>query len=134
MNRPHLISLLLAGALAAGGCSASRPLGALALGGGGAALAGSLSDGDPALTAAGAAGGILLSEGAHYLARRESAKAYEAGYDKGRSDAAKEQYWLRVQLQRDQDPGVRLYPIALPERVENGVILAPSTQLLRLPE
>ncbi len=134
MNRAIVPTLILSGALLTAGCTASRPLGAVALGAGGAALAGSLSDGNPALTAAGAAGGVLLSEGAHYLARRQSAKAYQAGYDQGRSDAAKEQYWLRVQLQRDAAPEAQLYPISLPERVQDGMILAPTTHLLRLQE
>lgn len=116
------------------GCSASRPLGAIGLGAGGAFLAHELSDGDPALTAAGAAGGVLLNEGIHYLSDRQSARAYTAGYDKGRSDAVKAQYWLYVSLHRQPSRQVRLYPVRLPEQRIDGVIFKPSTKYIRIEE
>ncbi len=116
------------------GCAASRPLGAIGLGAGGAVVASELSHGDPAMTAVGAAGGVLASEGLHYLARRETAKAYRSGYDQGRSDAVKAQYWLYVGLQRTSRPQVRLYPVVLPEQRINGVWYAPSVKQLRFEE
>lgn len=116
------------------GCAASRPLGAIGLGAGGAVVASELSHGDPAMTAVGAAGGVLASEGLHYLARRETAKAYRSGYDQGRSDAVKAQYWLYVGLQRNSRPQVRLYPVVLPEQRINGVWYAPSVKQLRIEE
>lgn len=129
----HLYLLLC---LLTAGCTASRPLGATILGAGGAVLANELSGGDPALTAAGAAGGVLLSEGMHYLARRETTKAYASGYDKGRSDAVKQQYWLYVRQQREVSRAgqVRLYPIALPEQRIDGAIFQPSVKNLRIEE
>ena len=79
---------------------------------------------------------MLLSEGLHYLAKKETQKAYAAGYDKGKSDAVKQQYWLYVsmQRQRNQVGSVRLYPVQLPEQRIDGVTFQPSTKLLRIEE
>ena len=72
------------------GCAATRPIGDAAFGAGGAYLGHELSGGDPLATAAGAAGGVLLSEGLHYAAGKQAEKAYATGYDKGKSDAVKQ--------------------------------------------
>ena len=93
-----LLAVLVAGLLA--GCAVTRPIGDVAFGAGGAYLGHELSNGDPVATAAGAAGGVILSEGLHYAARKQSDKAYAAGYDKGKSDAVKQQYWLYVSMQK----------------------------------
>jgi hypothetical protein len=118
------------------GCAATRPISDVALGAGGAYLGHELSDGDPLITAAGAAGGVILSEGLHYAARKQAEKAYTTGYDKGKSDAVKQQYWLYVsmQKQRNQVSNVRLYPVQLPEQRIDGVTFQPSTKLLRIEE
>jgi hypothetical protein len=118
------------------GCAAMRPIDDAALGAGGAYLGNELSHGNPLATAAGAAGGVVLSEGLHYGARKQSDKAYAAGYDKGKSDSVKQQYWLYVsrQQQRNQGAGVRLYPVQLPEQRIDGVTFQPSTKLLRIEE
>jgi hypothetical protein len=118
------------------GCAATRPISDVALGAGGAYLGHELSDGNPIVTAAGAAGGVMLSEGLHYAAKKQSEKAYVAGYDKGKSDAVKQQYWLYVsmQKQRNQVGSVRLYPIQLPEQRIDGVTFQPATKLIRIEE
>lgn len=119
------------------GCAATRPISDVALGAGGAYLGHELSNGDPLATAAGAAGGVILSEGIHYVAKKQSDKAYAAGYDKGKSDAVKQQYWLYVAMQqqrRNQVANVRLYPVKLPEQRIDGVTFQPSTKLLRIEE
>jgi len=118
------------------GCAATRPIGDTVLGASGAYLGHELSDGNPIATAAGAAGGVLLSEGMHYLARKETQKAYAAGYDKGKSDAVKQQYWLYVSLQRQRNrvSNVRLYPVQLPEQRIDGVTFQPTTKYLRIEE
>ncbi len=135
MNRLLLISICLAPVLLSG-CAASRPFVDVAAAGGGAAVANELSNGDPAITAAGAAGGVLLSEGAYYLSKRQSDKAYTTGYEKGRSDAVKQQYWLLIQEQRKKEnaDNVRLYEIPVPEQTIDGVILKPTTKYLRIEE
>jgi len=118
------------------GCSAMRPIDDAALGAGGAYLGNSLSHGSPVATVAGAAGGVLVSEGLHYAAKSQADKAFANGYDKGKSDAVKQQYWLSVamQKQRNQVNGVRLYPVQLPEQRIDGVTFQPSTKYLRIEE
>jgi hypothetical protein len=129
-----LLAALVVGLFA--GCAATRPVGDVALGAGGAYLGHELSNGDPIATAAGAAGGVILNEGLHYTAKKQSNKAYAAGYDKGKSDAVKQQYWLYVsmQRQRNQVGSVRLYPVQLPEQRIDGVTFQPSTKYLRIEE
>ncbi len=129
-----LLVALITGLLA--GCAATRSISDVALGAGGAYLGNKLSNGDPIATAAGAAGGVLVSEGLHYAAKTQADKAYANGYDKGKSDAVKQQYWLYVsmQRQRNQVAGVRLYPVQLPEQRIDGVTFQPSTKYLRIEE
>lgn len=126
-----LVSLLVTG------CATTRPISDVAMGAGGAALANELSDGNSAWTAAGAAGGVLISEGLHYASKKQAERAYADGYDKGRSDAVKQQYWVLVNLQKangDTDINVRLYEIPVPEQRIDGVILKPTTKYLRIEE
>ena len=129
-----LLAALVVGLFA--GCAATRPISDVALGAGGAYLGHELSDGDPVATVAGAAGGVILSEGLHYAAKKQAEKAYATGYDKGKSDAVKQQYWLYVsmQRQRNQVGSVRLYPVQLPEQRIDGVTFQPSTKYLRIEE
>lgn len=129
-----LLAVLAAGFSA--GCAATRPFSDAALGAGGAFAGYEISHGSPVATAAGAAGGVLVSEGLHYAAKTQADKAYASGYDKGRSDAVKQQYWLYVsmQQQRNQVGTVRLYPIQLPEQHIDGVTFQPTTKYLRIEE
>jgi hypothetical protein len=133
----HLISLIMIPLLFTG-CAVTQPISDLAMAGGGAALANDLSKGDPVITAAGAAGGVLISEGLHYASQRQAAKAYALGYEKGRSDAVKQQYWILVQQQKEKadqpQENVRYYEIPVPEQTVDGVILKPTTKLLRIEE
>jgi hypothetical protein len=119
------------------GCATTRPISDIALGAGGAMLANELSDGNPAITAAGAAGGVLISEGLHFAAKKQSDKAFASGYEKGRSDAVKQQYWILVNQQKGQNgslDNVRLYAIPVPEQQIDGVTLKPTTKYLRIEE
>ena len=134
MKSHHLISILFVPLLVAG-CAAVRPVTDMALGAGGAALANDLSHGNPGITAAGAAGGVLLSEGAFYLSGKQSDKAYVTGYEKGRSDAVKQQYWIQIHQQQQQKTlpeNISLYAIPIPEQSIDGVILNPTTKYLRI--
>lgn len=119
------------------GCAATRTISDVVMGAGGAALANKLSDGDPVAIAGGAAAGVLVSEGLHYAAKSQAEKAYNAGYNRGRSDTVKQQYWLYVSKQEQvnaRNHRVQLYPVQLPEQVIDGVIFQPTTQLLRIEE
>ena len=79
------------------GCAAvTRTATDVGLGAGGAAIGGVLSKGNPVAIAGGAAGGVLLGEGLHYANSKLNDQSYQTGYDKGRSDAVKQQYWLYV--------------------------------------
>lgn len=137
MKPYFLISIALISLLVTG-CATTRPISAVAMGAGGAALANELSDGNAAWTAAGAAGGVLISEGLHHASKKQAERAYANGYDKGRSDAVKQQYWVLVNQQRGKadgtDPNVRLYQIPVPEQRIDGVILKPTTKYLRIEE
>jgi hypothetical protein len=118
-------------------CSAMRPIDDAALGAGGAYLGNSLSHGNALATVGGAAGGVLVSEGLHYAAKTQADKAFTDGYDKGKSDAVKQQYWLYVAQQHQSASAagnVRLYPVQLPEQRIDGVTFQPSTKLLRIEE
>jgi hypothetical protein len=134
MKSHHFISILFVLLLVAG-CAAVRPVTDMALGAGGGALANDLSHGNPGITAAGAAGGVLLSEGAFYLSGKQSDKAYVTGYEKGRSDAVKQQYWIQIHQQQQQKTlpeNISLYAIPIPEQNIDGVILNPTTKFLRI--
>ncbi|HTS19600.1 MAG TPA: hypothetical protein VMP11_18640 [Verrucomicrobiae bacterium] len=137
MKTRHLITLIFIPFLLSG-CADTRPIGDLAFGAGGAALADKFSNGNPALTAAGAAGGVLVSEGLHYASQKQADKAYNNGYEKGRSDAVKQQYWILVNQQKEKaeqnQPNVRYYEIPVPEQTIDGAILNPTTKLLRIEE
>ncbi len=86
MKPYYVISIILIPIFAAG-CAAVRPVSDMAAGAGGGYIASELSNGNPAITAAGAAGGVLLSEGVNYAVRKEESKEYTTGYEKGRIDA-----------------------------------------------
>ena len=134
MKAHYLISVLFVPLLLAG-CAAVRPVTDMAAGAGGGAIASELSHGNPGITAAGAAGGVLLSEGGFYLAGLQATNAYTAGYEKGRSDAVKQQYWILVNQQRQRSGGmenVSLYAIPVPEQTIDGVVLNPTTKYLRI--
>jgi hypothetical protein len=133
MKPYYLITIFLVPIFMAG-CAAVRPVTDMAAGAGGGALADQLSNGDPGITAAGAAGGVLLSEGAFYLAGKQATNAYIAGYEKGRSDAVKQQYWIMVhqQQQNTVPENISLYAIPVPEQTIDGTILTPTTKYLRI--
>ena len=134
-NVSKLLLFILVACLFAG-CAATRPISDVALGAGGAYLGHEISNGDPLVTAAGAAGGVIVSETLHFASKKQADKAFATGYDKGKSDAVKQQYWLYVsmQKQRNQVGGVRLYPVQLPEQRIDGVTFQPSTKYLRIEE
>jgi len=118
------------------GCVVTRPLGDAVLSGGGAALASELSHGDPVMTAAGAAGGLLLGEGLNYAGTKSAQKSYLTGYEKGRSDAVKQQYWILIgqQKEKPEEDNVCFYEIPVPEQKIDGAILKPTIKYLRIEE
>ena len=133
--KSHFIFSIVIVPLLVTGCAAVRPLTDMAAGAGGGVIASQLSHGNPGITAAGAAGGVLLSEGGFYLAGKASDSAYTTGYEKGRSDAVKQQYWILIHQQQEQKmlpENISLYAIPIPEQTIDGTILNPTTKYLRI--
>lgn len=121
------------------GVSPTRIIGNTVAAASGAFIGNKLSNGNPLITTAAAGGGVLLSESLQAQSSASSRKSYDAGYDKARSDSAKQQYQVlndrqRLGPQLDDRANVRLLEVPLPERQENGVILAPGTATIRIQE
>ncbi len=121
------------------GVSPTRIIGNTIGAAGGALIGSKLSKGDPLITTASAGAGVLLSESLQAGSNASANKSYDAGYDKARSDSAKQQFQTlndrqRVGPQVDDPMHVRSIEVPLPERQENGVILAPSTATIRIQE
>lgn len=120
------------------GCAGATRIATGALGAGVGGVAGNiLGKGNPLATAAGAAGGVLLSETLNAASSANANKAMLEGYNKGRSDAVKQQYWIMQSQQRsmlDTQEDVSLFDIPLPEQQIDGALLRPRSATLRLHE
>ena len=93
MSSKALILLLLISASLTG-CGTMQRLGTDAALGAGAGLLGhELSNGDPAIMAAAAVGGVALGEGFNALRNTKTKKAFAKGYAQGRADGVKSIYW-----------------------------------------
>ena len=141
MKNATLLLSILAGALltSCAGFSPTRIIGDTAGAAGGALIGHALSKGNPLITAAGAGAGVLLSETLQAGSNASARKSYTEGYEKGRSDSAKQQFQSLIDKQRlgpqsNDAANVRLLEVPLPEREQNGVILAPSTATIRIQE
>jgi hypothetical protein len=139
-NATLLLSLFVGAVLTScTGVSPTRVVGDTVAAAGGAFIGNKLSNGNPLITTAAAGGGVLLSESLQAQSSASARKAYDAGYDKARSDSAKQQFQILNDRQRfgpqgDDRMHVRSVDVPLPEREENGVILAPGTATIRIQE
>lgn len=139
MKTKALIALLFA-SFSLIGCAGTTRVVTDTLGAGvGGFAANKLSHGNPLITAAGAAGGVLVGETLNYANDNHAKKTYAEGFDKGRSDAVKQQYWVMVNQQKagegnGVDEKISLYEIPVPEQQIDGVILKPTTKVLRIEE
>jgi hypothetical protein len=136
-NRRRLAIACVLGVIAAGltGCSTAGGMASdIGLAGAGGALAYELSDGDIGVTAAGAAGGYLVSKLAQSQVKKAINEAEQRGYDRAMNQAVKQQYWIIQNQQRsfetNQADTARFVPVQLPETTVNGVILNPSIEYL----
>ncbi|MEO8351664.1 MAG: hypothetical protein ABI680_08030 [Chthoniobacteraceae bacterium] len=121
------------------GMSPTRMIGNSVGAAGGALLGSTLGKSNPFATAVGAGAGLLLSESLQAGSNAAARKSYDAGYEKGRSDSAKQQYHMLLEQQRhapqlEDTANISLFEVPLPEREQNGVILAPSTATIRIQE
>jgi uncharacterized protein YcfJ len=139
-NATILLSLFAAAMLTScAGVSPTRVIGDTAGAAGGALIGHAISKGNPLITAAGAGAGVLLSETLQGASNAAAKKSYTEGYEKGRSDSAKQRFQSlidkqRAGLQSSDAANVRLLEVPLPEHEQNGVILAPSTATIRIQE
>ena len=97
-------SILLLTCLLAGCSSLNRPLTDAAFGAAGGWIGNAASDGNPAITAAGAVAGVMAGEGINAWRSKREQDAYARGFIKGRSDGVKQLYW---NLQADQRHAAR---------------------------
>ena len=79
---------------------------------------------------------LLLLTGCGSLLPRTPSQAWKEGYNLGRSDTAKQQYWIAQNLQRDtrSEPRAKVsyVPIAVPATTNSaGVVTVPTTYKLR---
>ena len=139
-NATLLLSVLASALLAScAGVSPTRVIGDTTGAVGGALIGHAISKGNPLVTAAGAGAGVLVSETLQGASNAHAKKSYTEGYEKGRSDSAKLRFQSLIDKQRvgpqsSDAASVRLLEVPLPEREQNGVILAPSTATIRIQE
>src|SRR5439155_1681359 len=87
-NATLLLSVLASALLAScAGVSPTRIIGDTVGAAGGALIGNKLSNGNPLITAASAGGGVLLSETLQAESKASANKAYDAGYEKARSES-----------------------------------------------
>jgi len=139
MKTKTACTFLSASILFSGCAGTTRVLTDTAAAGVGAFAGNKLSHGNPLITAGGAGAGVLLGETLNYANDNHAKKAYAEGFDKGRSDAVKQQYWVMVNQQKAGegngiDQKISLYEIPVPEQKIDGVILKPTTKVLRIEE
>lgn len=144
--QPYLVALMflalvlcfMPGCATAGGETAgrTRDFATTAATTAGGAYIGANDANDPAKGAAiGAAAGFVAGETINYFNNKAQREAYLAGYEKGQSNAVKQQYWIARENQRTQaDDGYEegLYQIAVPASESDGVRREPTTRVIRV--
>ncbi len=113
-----------------------------AMAGTGAFVGHELSDGEPEGALIGAAAGVVAGEALNHSRESGNAKAYQSGYDKGRSDEVKRLYWIQKNLHRDAygDGGSSgltpsYYEVPVPEHIHSdGTIIEPHTEIIEVLE
>jgi hypothetical protein len=92
-------------------------------------------DGQAKNAAVGAALGFVAGETINYFNNKAQREAFLAGYEKGQSNAVKQQYWLARENQRpslDDDYEEAYYEIAVPATERDGVRREPTTRVIRI--
>ncbi len=92
-------------------------------------------DGKATNAAAGAAGGYVVGQTINFHTNKTQREAYSSGYEKGQSDAVKQQYWIaRANQKRGADDGYQeaLYEIPVPQSDRDGVRREPTTRVIRV--
>lgn len=94
-------------------------------------------DGKARNAALGAAVGFVAGETINYFSDKAQRDAYLAGYEKGQSDAVKQQYWISRDNQRpknEEDEGYEegFYEVPIPASERDGVRREATTRVIRV--
>lgn len=145
-SQPYVIAFLLLAMvlLATQGCATSsadstarsRDFATTAvLTAGGGYIGAKEGDGKAESAAVGAAAGYVVGQTVNFLTNKSQREAYASGYEKGQSDAVKQQYWIaRANQKRGTDDGYEeaLYEIPVPQSDRDGVRREPTTRVIRV--
>ena len=129
---------IVGGCTAPGGSSALQTRAILTTGATtavGAYVGAKAGDGKPQNAVLGAAAGFLLGETLNYFTNESQREAYLAGYEKGQSNAVKQQYWIARDNQRPRsDDGYEegLFQIDVPQSDRDGVRREPTKRVIRV--
>ena len=85
--------------------------------------------------AVGAAAGFVVGETINYFSNKAQREAFLAGYEKGQSNAVKQQYWIARDNQKPrEDDGLEetLYEISVPQTDHDGVRREPTKRVIRV--
>jgi hypothetical protein len=92
-------------------------------------------DGKAKNAAVGAAAGFVAGEAINYFNNKAQREAFLAGYEKGQSNAVKQQYWIARDNQRpsqDENYEEAYYEITVPQSDRNGVRREPTKRVIRV--
>jgi len=145
-SQPYLVGLLflvvvllvMPGCATAGADSAGRTRDfatTAATTAGGAYIGAKEGDGKAKNAAVGAAAGFVVGEATNYFNNKAQREAYLAGYEKGQSNAVKQQYWIARDNQRpSRDDGYEegYYEISVPQTDRDGVRREPTKRVIRV--
>lgn len=145
-SQPYLVGLLfivlvllfMPGCATAGADSAGRTRDfatTAATTAGGAYIGAKEGDGKAKNAAVGAAAGFVVGEAINYFNNKAQREAYLAGYEKGQSNAVKQQYWIARDNQRpslDENYEEAYYEIAVPQSDRDGVRREPTKRVIRV--
>jgi hypothetical protein len=102
---------------------------------GGAYIGAREGDGKAKNAAVGAAAGFVVGETINYFNNKAQREAFLAGYEKGQSNAVKQQYWIARDNQRPSlDDGYEetYYEIDVPQTDRDGVRREPTKRVIRV--
>ena len=92
-------------------------------------------DGKARNAAIGAAVGFVAGETINYFSNKAQREAFLAGYEKGQSNAVKQQYWIARDNQRpalDDNYEEAYYEIDVPQSDRDGVRREPTKRVIRV--
>lgn len=133
-----LVAILLSGCTTAGGESAGRTRNFATTAtttAAGAYIGAKEGDGKAKSAALGAAVGFVAGEVVNYFSNTAQKDAFLAGYEKGQSNAVKQQYWLSRGNHRpiaDEGYEEGYYEFPVPANEREGVRREPSTRVVRI--